>query len=215
MNTGARALALWLGLSAGACSVVGYPSGAGSVPPIPAGSGTSDPQDVSLEPFRPPSEAADRGAPDFRRDRPPEIPAIDPLTVPDAVPVAEPRAAYGNMSEYEVSGRTYRTLDGSDGYVDEGTASWYGEEFHGRRTSSGEPYDMYAMSAAHRTLPLPTYLEVTNLDTGRSVVVRVNDRGPFHDDRLIDVSYAAAVRLGMIAAGTARVRIRAVGPQAR
>jgi rare lipoprotein A len=116
------------------------------------------------------------------------------------------------MARYEVFGRTYRTLESSEGYEEEGIASWYGEEFHGRSTSSGEPYDMYAMTAAHRTLPLPSYLEITNLANGRRVVVRVNDRGPFHEDRLIDVSYAAAHRLGLIGTGTARVRIRALRP---
>lgn len=154
-----------------------------------------------------------RSPPDFRRDRPPTNPSdVDLDTISDAVPVAEPRARYGNMAQYEAMGRTYRTLPSSVGYEAEGMASWYGEEFHGRRTSSGEPYDMYAMTAAHPTLPLPTYVEVVNLDNGRRVVVRVNDRGPFHADRIIDVSYAAAHRLGMIGRGTARVRIRALQP---
>lgn len=137
------------------------------------------------------------------------------MTIPDAIPRPELKAPRGNMEEYEVWGRTYRTLDTSEGYEAEGRASWYGEEFQGRPTSSGEPYDMYAMSGAHRTLPLPTYLEVTNLDNGLTVVIRVNDRGPFHDGRILDVSYAAAVRLGMVASGTARVRIRALEPAAR
>jgi rare lipoprotein A len=137
---------------------------------------------------------------------------VDLDTISDAVPVAEPLARYGNMAQYEAMGRTYRTLTTSVGYQAEGMASWYGEEFHGRRTSSGEPYDMYAMTAAHPTLPLPTYVEVVNVDNGRRVVVRVNDRGPFHADRIIDVSYAAAHRLGMLDRGTARVRIRALQP---
>jgi rare lipoprotein A len=94
-------------------------------------------------------------------------------------------------------------------------ASWYGPEFQGRRTSSGEPYDMYAMTAAHTSLPLPTYVEVTNLENERRVVVRVNDRGPFHEDRIIDLSYVAAWKLGMIGRGTARVRVRALEPAAR
>lgn len=154
-----------------------------------------------------------RAPPDFRRDRPPTNPRdVNLDTISDAVPVIEPLARYGNMAQYEAMGRTYRTLSTSAGYQDEGMASWYGEEFHGRRTSSGEPYDMYAMTAAHPTLPLPSYVEVVNLDNGRRVVVRVNDRGPFHADRIIDVSYAAAHRLGMIGRGTARVRIRALQP---
>ncbi len=137
------------------------------------------------------------------------------MSVPDAVPVQEAKSRGGNTEEYEVWGKKYRTLETSTGYREEGRASWYGQEFHGRPTSSGEPYDMYAMSAAHRTLPLPTYLEVTNLDNGRTVIVRVNDRGPFHDDRILDLSYAAAARLGLIASGTARVRLRALEPAAR
>jgi len=131
---------------------------------------------------------------------------------PDAVPVREPLSAYGNPPEYEVDGVTYHVMDSAKGYEAEGTASWYGEEFQGRRTSSGEPYDMYAMTAAHRTLPLPTYVEVTNLENGRVVVVRVNDRGPFHADRIIDLSYAAARKLGIVGPGTARVRVRALEP---
>jgi rare lipoprotein A len=139
----------------------------------------------------------------------------DAGAVPDAVPVEEPRSRYGNPDEYEVLGQTYRVLDSSEGYVAEGLASWYGEEFHGRRTSSGEPYDMNLMTAAHRTLPIPTYVEVTNLENGRVAVVRVNDRGPFHPDRVIDLSYVAARKLGIIGPGTARVRVRALGPAAR
>ncbi len=198
-------------MSVSACSLVGAPSG------IPS-AGAAVPRDVPTsgrdsDATGPRPTSSD--APDFRRDRPPEDPSIDPSSVPDAVPVEEPKARSGNMDTYEVFGRTYHTLKTSEGYQEEGIASWYGEEFHGRSTSSGEPYDMYAMSAAHRSLPLPSYVEVTNLDNGRKVVVRVNDRGPFHDNRLIDVSYAAAVRLGLIATGTARVRLQAVGPPAR
>jgi rare lipoprotein A len=137
---------------------------------------------------------------------------VDLDTIADAVPREEPPAAYGNMPEYEVLGTVYRRLKSAEGYEEEGTASWYGEEFQGRRTSSGEPYDMYGMTAAHRTLPLPTFVEITNLDNGKRVVVRVNDRGPFHGGRLIDVSYAAAHRLGMLGHGTARVRVRALHP---
>jgi len=111
-----------------------------------------------------------------------------------------------------VYGKRYHTLADSKGYSARGTASWYGTKFHGKRTSSGEPYDLYAMSAAHKTLPLPTYVEVTNLENGRKVIVKVNDRGPFHDDRLIDLSYAAAARLDMLPTGTARVEIRALDP---
>ncbi len=137
---------------------------------------------------------------------------IDPDSLPTVVPRDEPRSRYGNPESYVVYGERYHVRDSARGYVAEGTASWYGSKFHGRRTSSGEPYDMYKMTAAHRSLPLPTYVRVTNLENGRSTVVRVNDRGPFVDDRLIDLSYAAATRLGVIDNGTARVRVRALTP---
>ena len=145
------------------------------------------------------------------RDSGPEHP-VDLRHVADAIPRREPRSRYGNPSRYTVAGRTYRVMKDSRGFVEEGIASWYGRKFHGRRTSSGEPYDMYAMTAAHKTLPLPTYVEVVNLDNGRRAIVRVNDRGPFKADRIIDLSYAAASRLGITGTGTARVRIRALDP---
>ena len=127
---------------------------------------------------------------------------------------AEPPSRGGNMVEYEQNGRRYRVLDTSRGYDQRGVASWYGEQFHGRPTSSGEPFDMHRPSAAHRTLPLPSWVRVTNLANGRSAVLRVNDRGPFADPdrRIIDVSYAAAVELGMVQTGTASVRVEAVEP---
>ena len=143
-----------------------------------------------------------------------ELEPLSPEDVPDAVPRRELPSRRGNMDEYEQSGRTYRVLDTSYGYDERGLASWYGEQFHGRPTSSGEPYDMYRLTAAHRTLPLPSWVKVTNLANGESVVLRVNDRGPFAhpDQRIIDVSYAAAVRLGMVGTGTAPVRVEAVEP---
>lgn len=137
---------------------------------------------------------------------------IDPESLPTVVPRDEPRSRYGNPESYVVNGERYHVRDSARGYVAEGVASWYGSKFHGRRTSSGEPYDMYKMTAAHRSLPLPSYVRVTNLDNDRSTVVRVNDRGPFVDNRLIDLSYAAATRLGVIDHGTARVRVRALTP---
>lgn len=140
----------------------------------------------------------------------PSTTGLKPEDVADAVPRAEPRARYGNHSPYEVFGRKYHVLASSKGYRERGTASWYGSKFHGRRTSSGEPYDMHLATAAHRSLPLPTYAEVTNLDNGRNVIVKINDRGPFKDDRIIDLSYGAALRLGMISTGTARVEVRAI-----
>ncbi len=124
------------------------------------------------------------------------------------------RSARGNPPFYEVFGRRYYVLDSAEGYVERGIASWYGREFHRRPTSSGETYDMHAMTAAHKTLPLPTWVEVTNLENGRRVIVKVNDRGPFVGDRIIDLSYAAANALDMVRAGTARVEVRAIGTPA-
>lgn len=130
--------------------------------------------------------------------------------VKDATPRPEPLARYGNRSPYEVLGKQYTVMESSSGYTERGVASWYGSKFHGRKTSSGEPYDMHLATAAHRSLPLPTYAEVTNLNNGRKVIVKINDRGPFHPDRIIDLSYAAAIKLDMAAAGTARVEVRAI-----
>ena len=132
------------------------------------------------------------------------------MRTPDAVPTPEPRSRYGNPASYVALGRTYRTLPSSRGYVERGIASWYGRKFHKRLTSSREPYDMFAMTAAHRSLPLPTYVRVTHLENGRSAVVRVNDRGPFHPGRIIDLSYAAAVRLGIAETGSGPVEVRAI-----
>ena len=150
-------------------------------------------------------------------EKPDEDPGDGPSTrdlkaedVADALPKAEPRARYGNHSPYEVFGKKYKVMPSSKGYHKKGVASWYGSKFHGRRTSSGEPYDMHLATAAHKSLPLPTYAEVTNLDNGRKVIVKINDRGPFKDDRLIDMSYGAALRLGMIETGTARVDVRVI-----
>jgi rare lipoprotein A len=137
---------------------------------------------------------------------------IDASTIPDAIPRHEPRSKYGNPGSYVVNGRRYYVMDDAQGYVERGIASWYGKKFHGHRTSSGEPYNMYAMTAAHTRIPLPTYVQVTNLQNQRTVVVRVNDRGPFHPNRIIDLSYAAAKKLGITAKGTAMVEVRAIGP---
>lgn len=131
-------------------------------------------------------------------------------SIPDAVPRVEPLSRYGNPDSYVVLGRKYVVLDSNVGYNARGDASWYGQKFHGRPTSSGEPYDMFRMTAAHKTLPLPSYVRVTNLANGREVIVRVNDRGPFHSERVIDLSYAAAVRLDMIGNGTAPVKLVAL-----
>ena len=139
---------------------------------------------------------------------PSQAPDLSGVEEPD--PRDEPRSRWGNPDSYEVFGVTYRVMDQGEGYSEEGIASWYGKKFHGRRTSSGEPYDMYAMTAAHKKLPIPIYARVTNLENDRSVVVRINDRGPFAHDRLIDLSYAAAYRLGMVDEGTAPVRVEAL-----
>ena len=143
-------------------------------------------------------------------------------TTPDYVPnvacIPEPevqdlaRSAIGNRSPYEVLGKKYKVMDSTRGYAEKGTASYYGAKFHGRLTSNREVYDMYQFTAAHKTLPLPSFARVTNLDNGESVIVRVNDRGPFHDGRVIDLSYAAAVRLGITQRGTGNVEVRALQP---
>lgn len=131
----------------------------------------------------------------------------------EPVPTKEPMSRYGNPAAYSVDGRMYEVMKSSSGYKTRGVASWYGTKFHKQRTSSGEPYNMYVMTAAHKTLPLPTYIKVRNLDNGKEAVVKVNDRGPFHADRVIDLSYAAALKLGVFPKGTANVEIETlVGP---
>lgn len=158
--------------------------------------GCSTPTPVATQPLK-------DGPPDFHVE-------ID--KIPQPVPKPEPRSRYGNQKEYVVNGKTYRTLSTSKQYKERGLASWYGKKFHGRRTSSWEPYDMLAMTAAHRELPLPTYVKVTNLENQREVIVRVNDRGPFVDGRIIDLSYAAAKKLGIADKGVAMVEIEAIDP---
>lgn len=137
---------------------------------------------------------------------PDHVPDLDCISEPSVTD--EAYSAIGNRSPYKVLGKSYKVLDSARGYVERGTASYYGNKFHGRRTSNQEVYDMYAYTAAHKTLPLPSFARVTNLDNGKSVVVRVNDRGPFHDGRVIDLSYAAAVKLGITARGTGNVEVR-------
>jgi rare lipoprotein A len=149
------------------------------------------------------------------RDRSDSVPTGNPLDVSKLVeptPHWEPRSAYGNKSPYTVLGHTYRVLPSARGYVERGIASFYGNKFHGYKTSSLENYDMYQFSAAHKTLPLPSYARVTNLANGKSVIVRINDRGPFHANRLIDLSYAAAVKIGIWPKGTGMVEVRAIDP---
>jgi rare lipoprotein A len=135
-------------------------------------------------------------------------------TVPNAIPRFVPRAPHGNPPFYDVEGKRYYVLATAQGYEATGVASWYGPTFDGLRTADGDRYDMYAMTAAHKTLPLPCYVRITNLGNGRSVVVKVNDRGPFVANRLIDLSYMAAAKLGMLGTGTALVDVRAITPEA-
>lgn len=148
-------------------------------------------------------------APGVKDTVPDYVPNVDAIPEPEVR--NEPRSRYGNRS-YSVLGKRYQVRDTAEGYVEQGRASFYGNKFHGRRTSNQEVYDMYAFTAAHKSLPLPSYVRVTNLDNGRSVVVRVNDRGPFHEGRIIDLSYAAAVKLDFVRQGTARVEVRALMP---
>ncbi|WP_045728237.1 septal ring lytic transglycosylase RlpA family protein [Xanthomonas sp. GPE 39] len=149
-------------------------------------------------------------APGVRDSTPDEVPNV--ACIPEPLVTDEPRSVIGNRSPYMVLGRAYTVIDDPHSYVERGTASYYGNKFHGRLTSNREVYDMYAFTAAHKTLPLPSFALVTNIDNGASVVVRINDRGPFHDDRLIDLSYAAAVKLGITGKGTGRVEVRGLTP---
>ena len=147
------------------------------------------------------SQDVDDGAP---------LHAVGPDDVADAVPRADPILSSGNASPYQVNGVEYHVLSDYQGYRERGVASWYGTRFHGRQTSNGEIFDLYAATAAHKSLPIPCYVEVTNQQNGRSIIVRVNDRGPFHGDRLIDLSYGAAVKLGFAEQGTTPVEVRLV-----
>ena len=148
----------------------------------------------------------------INNDHGPSAP-VDVSDIKNAIPKDEPRSKYGNPKNYKVLGKWYSVRKSSAGYKEKGIASWYGKKFHGHRTSSGETYNMYAMSAAHKTLPLPTYVRVTHLKNGRSVIVKVNDRGPFHQGRIIDLSYSAAKKLGVTATGTAAVEVVALDPK--
>jgi rare lipoprotein A len=148
----------------------------------------------------------------------PAAPEVVPLTPPtvdttDAIPRREPRSAHGNPPFYKVLGKRYTVLPTEEGYLERGVASWYGPTFHGENTSNGEKYNMYGMTAAHKTLPLPCYARVTNLKNGKAVVVRINDRGPFVSNRLIDLSYSAAQKLDMLKEGTTLVEVRALTVQ--
>lgn len=155
-------------------------------------------------PQKPSSSSEKDGAPPLQ---------LDPGLIPNAVIRHDPIVAAGNKSPYEVFGKTYNVWPQLAPYKATGIASWYGSKFHGRKTSNGEVYNLYALTAAHRNLPIPSYLRVRNIDNGREIIVRVNDRGPFHSARLIDLSYAAAVKLGFAEQGTARVEIATILPE--
>jgi rare lipoprotein A len=144
------------------------------------------------------------GAPNFH---------IDVDKIPNAVPKVEPLSKYGNPPSYVACGKRYYVMKSAAGYDERGIASWYGMKFYKVRTSSGEMYDVAKMTAAHRTLPLPTYVQVTNLQNGKQIIVKVNDRGPFANNRIIDLSYVAAVKLGVTAHGTALVEVKAIDPR--
>jgi rare lipoprotein A len=150
----------------------------------------------------------------YKDDGPGANPPGDLASIADAEPRAEPLHRFANRP-YEVFGRKYVPLSSVQSFHQRGVASWYGKRFHGQKTASGERYDMYAMTAAHPTLPIPSYARVTSLRTGKQVIVRINDRGPFHSDRVIDLSYAAAYRLGLIGTGSGEVEIDAIVPGSR
>ena len=209
------AVAVTLGLAACASN----PHKSASQPqPLPGGgdvSGAPLPGERKVSPYAPAQEdprkrghytAGGLYAPHIADSTPTDIPDVERIPEPEVT--NEPRSAVGNRPSYSVLGRRYNVLESARGYVEQGNASYYGNKFHGRRTSNLEVYDMYAFTAAHKTLPLPSFARVTNLDNGTSVVVRVNDRGPFHEGRIIDLSYAAAIKLGITQRGTGRVEVR-------
>lgn len=203
MRRGCRAAAAWTVLALLAGVLAGCASAPGPVPR--PGSG------VETRPAEKPAPAVARPGGYYQDDGPGDNPPPDIERIPDAEPKPEPLHRFAN-NPYIVFGRTYVPDVSGRPYVAEGIASWYGRKFHGARTSSGEPYDMYGMTAAHPTLPIPSYARVTNLANGKSVIVRINDRGPFHGDRLIDLSYTAAYKLGLVRAGSGRVRVESIDP---
>lgn len=152
-----------------------------------------------------------RGGGYYLDDGPGDNPPVDLMAIPDAIPRGEPLHRFANR-QYVALGQSYVPDTSLRPYREEGVASWYGRRFHGKKTASGEHYDMYAMTAAHRTLPIPSYARVTSLENGKSVVVRINDRGPFHKERLIDLSYTAAHKLGYVGRGSSRVVVESIDP---
>lgn len=192
-----RILALAAAASVAGCGAVFKRSD-----PVPAPQTDSRPEAKADAPARRPGAY-------YKDDGPGDRPPVDLASIPDATPRAEPLHRFANRP-YQVFGRDYAPLPSAQGFRQKGIASWYGRRYHGQNTSSGEPYDMYAMTAAHPLLPIPSYVRVTNVANRSSVVVRVNDRGPFHADRVIDLSYTAAWKLGYIEAGSAVVEIEHV-----
>ncbi len=201
-----------------ACASTGPTSKSASVTHVPLPAPSISHHRPKVSPYAPAQEdLSKRGdyvagglfRPDVADSVPVDIPDVDAIPEPEVRD--EPRARTGNR-DYAVLGKRYHVLDDHSGFVEEGMASYYGNKFHGRRTSSQEVYDMYAFTAAHKTLPLPSFARVTNLENGKSIIVRINDRGPFHPGRVIDLSYAAAVKLGYRSKGSARVRVEALQP---
>ncbi|MEN1972300.1 septal ring lytic transglycosylase RlpA family protein [Luteimonas sp. MJ204] len=217
MSSRRARLACWWTAAAAAllAGCAGSPSK--DAPPEEQAPATADGKGPRVSPYAPaqedPSTRGDYVAgglykPGVADTTPDYVPDVDAIPEPDVV--ALERSRYGNRSPYKVQGKSYRVLEDARGFVETGQASYYGQKFHGRRTSNQEVYDMYAFTAAHKSLPLPSFARVTNLDNGQSVVVRVNDRGPFHEGRVVDLSYAAAVKIGVHPRGTARVEVRAL-----
>lgn len=168
-------------------------------------------QSAPVPPSSTTAPVANAGRYSISQDRAPSQ-ALDVSQIREVIPVPLNRTMAGNRSPYTVNGRSYRVMQTEEGFQQTGLASWYGEKFHGHQTSNGEIFDMYQVSAAHTGLPIPSFVRVTNLENQRSIVVRVNDRGPFHNDRVIDLSYAAAYKLGFANQGTALVHIEAIVP---
>jgi len=182
-------------------------------PPRDGGWTWSSSPSVAVAPIRSPPSSAPRPGACYQDDGPGANPPDNLDAIPDALPRLEPLHRFANRP-YTVFGHDYVPATRLTSYRERGLASWYGRKFHAQKTAIGEPYDMYAMTAAHPTLPLPSYARVTNLANGRSVVVRVNDRGPFHPGRIIDLSYAAAYRLGIAQKGSGEVEVESILPGA-
>ncbi len=216
MRVGFPAACLLLLLLAGCAGQRPRPAApSGPAGPVPAGAGTAGGAATPAPANRVPVD--DTHLPQHQRyrhadDGGPAVPPADIASLPEPVPHPEPRSRFGNKSPYIVRGHTYRVLKSASGYDKRGIASWYGRKFQGYMTSNFEKYDMYKFTAASKTLPLPSWVRVTNLDNGKSVIVRVNDRGPFVSNRLIDLSYAAAVRIGIWPKGTGLVEVQAIDP---